>query len=112
VIHEQHLAEVQAVGAAAVYQAVKALATAHRYLQAEQMDIVVVPSFLEIEIDGQARTAIRFTVFPSPQLDFGQFYGVGSDKVSFRSSLAEEASYAYLTCCNDSATGRISAGIQ
>lgn len=64
VIREHNKAEVQAIGAGAVNQAVKALAIARGYLERDQIDIVFVPFFTEVEIDGQERTAVRFQVFP------------------------------------------------
>ncbi|MGQ9889439.1 MAG: stage V sporulation protein S [Aggregatilineales bacterium] len=62
VIREQHSAEVQAIGAGAVNQAVKALAIARGYLTRDAIDIVFVPYFTEVDIDGQERTAVRFRV--------------------------------------------------
>ncbi len=62
VIREVNRAEVQAIGAGAVNQAVKAIIIAKGYLAEEGVAIVCVPSFVEIDIDGQERTAIRFVV--------------------------------------------------
>ncbi len=62
VIREHRFAEVQAIGAGAVNQAVKALAIAHGYLTGDEIDIVCTPFFTEVDIDGQERTAVRFTV--------------------------------------------------
>lgn len=62
VIREYGFAEVQAIGAGAVNQAVKALAIARGYLDRDQMDIVFSPHFTEVDIDGHERTAVRFTV--------------------------------------------------
>ncbi|MFW5748421.1 MAG: stage V sporulation protein S [Chloroflexota bacterium] len=62
VIREHHFAEVQAIGAGAVNQAVKALAIARGYLERDNLDIVFLPYFTEVEIDGQERTAVRFQV--------------------------------------------------
>jgi stage V sporulation protein S len=62
VIREHHYAEVQAIGAGAVNQAVKALAIARGYLTRDEIDIVFTPFFTEVSIDGQERTAVRFTV--------------------------------------------------
>lgn len=62
VIREHGFAEVQAIGAGAVNQAVKALAIARGYLDRDEMDIVFVPHFTEVDIDGQERTAVRFSV--------------------------------------------------
>ncbi len=66
VMREHHHAEVQAIGAGAVNQAVKALAIARGYLEGDQIDIVCVPYFTEVDIEGQERTAVRFIVEPRP----------------------------------------------
>lgn len=62
VIRERRYAEVQAIGAGAVNQAVKALAIARGYLEQDKIDIVFVPHFTEVKIDDQDRTAVRFAV--------------------------------------------------
>jgi stage V sporulation protein S len=62
VMRETKRAEVQAIGASAVNQAVKAMALARSYLSQDGMTIVFVPEFVEVEIDGKIRTAIKFTV--------------------------------------------------
>src|SRR5512134_3834890 len=62
VIREHRFAEVQAIGAGAVNQAVKALAIARGYLDGDQIDIVCTPYFTEVDIDGHERTAVRFRV--------------------------------------------------
>jgi len=54
---------VQAIGASAVNQAVKALALARNYLAEDGYDIVSFPEFVDVEIDGNVRTAIRLSVF-------------------------------------------------
>jgi stage V sporulation protein S len=64
VIRERGEAEVQAIGAGAVNQAVKALAIARGYLERDQIDIVFYPFFTEVNIEGQERTAVRFKVSP------------------------------------------------
>ena len=64
VMREHRYAEVQAIGAGAVNQAVKALAIARGYLTGDEIDIVCTPFFTEVDIDGQERTAVRFTVEP------------------------------------------------
>lgn len=66
VIREHHRAEVQAIGAGAVNQAVKALAIARGYLERDELDIVFTPYFTEVDIDGQERTAVRFRVEVRP----------------------------------------------
>lgn len=62
VIREHRYAEVQAIGAGAVNQAVKALAIARGYLSRDEIDIIFTPFFIEVDIDGQERTAVRFQV--------------------------------------------------
>ena len=64
VIREHKHADVQAIGASAVNQAVKALALAKGYLAEDGYDIVCIPNFVDVEIDGKVRTAIKFIVDP------------------------------------------------
>jgi stage V sporulation protein S len=64
VIRQHDFAEVQAIGAGAVNQAVKALAIARGYLERDAIDIVCTPYFTEVDIDGNERTAVRFRVEP------------------------------------------------
>lgn len=64
VIREQKHAEVQAIGAGAVNQAVKALVLAKNFLVQDEIDIVFTPEFVNVEIDGKVRTAIKFNVEP------------------------------------------------
>ncbi|MCB0114584.1 MAG: stage V sporulation protein S [Caldilineaceae bacterium] len=52
----------QAIGVKAVYQAVKATATANDALQAQNGSIVMTPGFCDVDIDGEIRTAVRFTL--------------------------------------------------
>jgi stage V sporulation protein S len=62
VIRERRQADVQAIGASAVNQAVKAIAIARGYLQGDGIEIVCIPQFVEVEIEGQERTALRFAI--------------------------------------------------
>jgi stage V sporulation protein S len=64
VMRETGQADVQAIGAGAVNQAIKAIAIATGYLAEEDVHVVCVPSFVEVTIDDQIRTAIRITVAP------------------------------------------------
>jgi stage V sporulation protein S len=57
-------AEIQAVGAGAVNQAIKAIAIARGFIAPNGIDLVMVPAFTEIVIDGEERTAIRFIIEP------------------------------------------------
>ena len=62
VFRENKRAEVQAIGAIAVNQAVKALALAKGYLNDDGYDVIFYPEFVDVDIEGKVRTAIRFTV--------------------------------------------------
>jgi stage V sporulation protein S len=64
VVREHKRAEVQAIGAGAVNQAVKALILATGYLKGDRIDVVAVPEFVDVEIDGNIRTAIKLVVEP------------------------------------------------
>ena len=59
VMRQEGAVEVQVVGAGALNQAVKAVAIARGYLAPSEVDLVCIPSFADVEIDGQGRTAIR-----------------------------------------------------
>ncbi len=67
VMREYGYAEVQAIGAGAVNQAVKALAISRGYLERDEIDVIFVPLFTEVDINGQERTAVRFSVRERPQ---------------------------------------------
>jgi len=62
IIRDHSAAEVQAIGAPAVNQMVKAIITARRYLQNEGVTTSCEPSFVDLDIDGAERTAIRFSI--------------------------------------------------
>lgn len=62
VIKESGPVEIQAVGAGAVNQAIKAVAIARSYLRPDGFDIVVQPEFMELAIDGETRTGVRMVV--------------------------------------------------
>jgi stage V sporulation protein S len=66
VFRENKRAEVQAIGAIAVNQAVKAMVLAKGYLKEDGYDIYCVPEFVDVEIDGKVRTAIKFIIEPRP----------------------------------------------
>lgn len=64
ILRENGFAEVQAVGAGAVNQAVKAIAITRGFIAPNGVDLVTIPAFVEINIDGEERTAIKFIVEP------------------------------------------------
>jgi stage V sporulation protein S len=62
VLRQHGQVEVQVVGAGALNQAIKAVAIARGFVADSGLDVVCVPSFADIEIDGESRTAIRLLV--------------------------------------------------
>ncbi len=66
VMRERRHAEVQAIGASAVNQAIKAIAIARDYLALDGIQIMCVPEFVEVDIDGQERTAVKLIIEPRP----------------------------------------------
>ena len=64
IIKEKNIAELQAVGAGAINQAVKAIAIARGFIAPSGKDIVCIPAFTDILIDGEERTAIKLIVQP------------------------------------------------
>jgi len=62
IMREVGRAEVQAIGAGAVNQAVKAVAIARSYLQQDGIDAICIPCFVEVQIDDQQRTSIKLIV--------------------------------------------------
>lgn len=66
IMRERKHAEVQAIGASAVNQAIKAIAIARDYLTIDGIEIVCVPEFVEVDIEGQERTAVKLIIDPRP----------------------------------------------
>ncbi|MCX7843397.1 MAG: stage V sporulation protein S [Clostridia bacterium] len=64
VLRDSNHAEIQAVGAGAVNQAIKAIAITRGFVAPNGIDLVVIPAFSEVNIDGEERTAIKFYVEP------------------------------------------------
>lgn len=64
VLREKGNAEMQAIGAGALNQAIKAVAIARGFVAPHGMDIVCVPAFTDIVIDNEERTAIKLIVEP------------------------------------------------
>jgi stage V sporulation protein S len=62
VMREHKHADIQAIGAGAVNQAVKALVLAKGYLHEDGMEILCMPEFVDVEIEGKVRTAIKLVV--------------------------------------------------
>jgi stage V sporulation protein S len=64
VIRERGTAEIQAIGAGALNQAVKAVAIARGFVAPSGMELICIPAFTDILIDGEERTAIKLIVEP------------------------------------------------
>lgn len=64
VIREAGTAEMQAIGAGAVNQALKAVAIARSFMAPTGVELVCIPSFTEIQIGDEERTAIKIVVLP------------------------------------------------
>ncbi len=64
VVRESGVAEIQAIGAGALNQAVKAVAISRGFLAPSGVVLICIPAFTDIQIDGEERTAIRLLVEP------------------------------------------------
>ncbi len=64
IMRERQYVVVQAIGASAVNQAIKAVAIARGYLALDGIQIVCLPEFVEIDIEGQERTAVKLIIEP------------------------------------------------
>ena len=64
VVREHKRADVQAIGAGAVNQAVKAIVLAKGYLAEDGLAVVCIPEFVDVDIEGKIRTAIKLVVEP------------------------------------------------
>ena len=62
VIRERDNAEIQAVGAGAINQAIKAVAIARSYLKGSEIDVICIPSFITVEISEHERTGISLAI--------------------------------------------------
>jgi stage V sporulation protein S len=62
VVRQMGSVEVQVIGAGALNQAIKAIAIARGYVAPSGIDLVCIPTFADVEIAGEGRTAIRLSV--------------------------------------------------
>jgi len=62
VIREKEQVEIQTIGAGALNQAIKALAIARGYVAPTGVNLVCVPAFVDVEINGEERTAIKLII--------------------------------------------------
>ncbi|MBP3951960.1 stage V sporulation protein S [Bacillus suaedae] len=64
VIRERGAAEIQAIGAGALNQSIKAIAIARGFVAPSGIELVCIPAFTDIVIDGEERTAMKLIVEP------------------------------------------------
>ncbi|MFA8438708.1 stage V sporulation protein S [Pueribacillus sp. YX66] len=64
VLRERGSAEIQAIGAGAINQAIKAIAIARGFVAPSGVDLICIPAFTDILIDGEERTAIKLIIEP------------------------------------------------
>ena len=64
VLREKGSAEIQAIGAGALNQAIKSIAMARGFVAPSGLDLICVPAFTDIEIDGEQKTAIKLIIEP------------------------------------------------
>ena len=64
VLREKGGTEIQAIGAGALNQAVKAVAIARGFVAPSGVDLICIPAFTDIHIDGEERTAIKLIIEP------------------------------------------------
>ncbi len=79
VVREHHRAEIQAIGAGAVNQAMKALILATGYLRLDGIHIRCVPEFAEVTIEDKVRTAIKLVVEPEHTLNSSESASVTTE---------------------------------
>jgi len=64
VLREKGSAEIQTIGAGALNQAIKSVAIARGFVAPGGIDLVCIPAFTDIQIDGEERTAIKLIIEP------------------------------------------------
>ena len=62
VLKDNGKAEMQAIGAGAINQAVKAVAIARGFVAPAGVDLVCIPAFAEVQVEGEDRTGIKLIV--------------------------------------------------
>lgn len=63
-IKEEGKAEMQAIGAGALNQAIKAVAIARGFVAPSGVDLICIPAFAEVQVEGEDRTGIKLFVQP------------------------------------------------
>jgi len=90
-IRQHGQAELQGIGPKAVNQAVKAIAIARSYLASSGIDLLTVPGFVDVEIEGQPRTAMRFLVKPRHLLHPGAHKEISPESAPSETATPREA---------------------
>lgn len=62
VVKQRGVVEIQAIGAGAVNQAIKAIAIARGFVAPQGISLRCIPSFADVEVQGESRTAIKLLV--------------------------------------------------
>lgn len=62
VIQEKGSVEIQAIGAGAINQTVKAIAIARGFVAPSGLNLVCIPAFVDITIEGEERTSMKFII--------------------------------------------------
>ncbi|MDF2839602.1 MAG: stage sporulation protein [Clostridia bacterium] len=62
VVRESGRAEIQTIGAGALNQAIKAIAIARGFVAPSGVNLVCIPAFTDISVDGEERTAIKLII--------------------------------------------------
>ena len=62
VLREKNTVEIQAIGAGALNQAIKAVAIARGFVAPSGKNLICIPAFSDIIIDGEERTAIKLII--------------------------------------------------
>lgn len=61
-IKEYNKAELHAIGAGALNQAIKSIAIARGYVAPSGLNLICIPAFIDVEVEGEARTGIKLIV--------------------------------------------------
>lgn len=62
VFRENGIVEIQTIGAGALNQAIKAIAIARGFVAPSGKNLVCIPAFSDINIDGEERTAMKLII--------------------------------------------------
>ena len=62
VLRERGNAEIQAIGAGALNQAIKGIAIARGFVAPSGIDLVCIPAFADVEVEGEDRTGIKLII--------------------------------------------------